>query len=486
MATPIRIHTDNPRIFEFRGKPRMLVCATEHYGAVINRPFRFERYLAEAAEKSQTLTRLFLLFRELQSDRNPYSTCKPESPDYIAPFPRTGGGRALDGQPRYDLTRWNPEFFDRLHRFLSLASEHGIIVEVTLFSNTYAPAIWALNPLHHQNNINDPEEIPWPDYLTARHPRLFQRQREYARKIVEEINRYDNVIIEICNEPGGDFPGNPAYPACTEVNAWEKEIARLIRETEARLPNRHLISGQEAFSYDSMHQSADLTFSDMPTDIVNMHALANITYAGRRYNMGGFMTKELTLRAVRDFCLATRGENKPLNIDEDNAASQYKDFDGWTIHRKRAWMTLLSMCHYDYIDFSIINYCETGTPESQRHIRTWMKHLSEFVHSIELGKAKPLVDFLSRRPPHTIEGVLAIENQDYCIYLADERELADPGAGEPIDGPVSFALPQGRWRMACYSPSTGMYSPWMDIKEGGAVELQTPSFRHDLVIRVRR
>ena len=97
MPQPIRIHPENPRLFEFRGKPLVLLTATEHYGAVMNRPFRYERYLEDAADKGMTLTRLFVLFRELQSACNPYSTCKPESPDYIAPFERTGPGRAQDG-----------------------------------------------------------------------------------------------------------------------------------------------------------------------------------------------------------------------------------------------------------------------------------------------------------------------------------------------------------------------------------------------------
>src|SRR3954470_24912241 len=141
MPLPIRICPANPKIFEFRGKPLVLVTATEHYGAVMNRPFRFERYLADAAEKNITVTRLFVLFRELQSALNPYSTCKPESPDYISPFPRTGPGLALDGQLKYDLDRWNPEFFDRLQGFLSLACDLGIVVELTLLSNTYAPEI---------------------------------------------------------------------------------------------------------------------------------------------------------------------------------------------------------------------------------------------------------------------------------------------------------------------------------------------------------
>ena len=50
MATPIRIHPDNPKLFEFRAKPLVLLTATEHYGAVFNRPFDFARYLADTAD----------------------------------------------------------------------------------------------------------------------------------------------------------------------------------------------------------------------------------------------------------------------------------------------------------------------------------------------------------------------------------------------------------------------------------------------------
>ena len=148
MNIPIRIHPLNPKLFEFRGRPLVLVTATEHYGSVMNRPFRYERYLEDAADKRMTLTRLFLLFRELQSPRNPHSTCKPDSSDYVTPFPRTGPGRANNGEPKFDLDRCNPEYFERLHGFLSVASRRGIVVEVTLLSNTYADSVWALNPLN--------------------------------------------------------------------------------------------------------------------------------------------------------------------------------------------------------------------------------------------------------------------------------------------------------------------------------------------------
>jgi hypothetical protein len=436
-----------------------------------------------------------MLFRELQTSQNPYSTCKPESPDYVSPFKRTGPGTALDGQPKYDLNQWNPEFFERLHRFLSLASDYGIIVEVVFLSNTYSPVVWSLNPLNAKNNLNDVEEIEWQDYMTIRHPNLFQWQCAHVRKIVEETNQYDNIIYEICNEPGGKLPGDN-NPTLEEVNDWQMAIAKLVRETEADLPNKHLIAGQEAFTYNPWEQASDKSFKDFGIDIVNIHPLPNTTYDGVIYDMGKFMSKQLKLRALRDYCLATSHEPKPLNLDEDNVASQYKDYDGWTIHRKRAWIALFCGCHYDYIDFSIINHCEKGTPESQRCIRTWMKHLSEFIHSVDLVRARPLSGWLQEQPDKTarnnarlrlcVEAVLAVEGEDYCIYLADERELTDPSAGDTIQGNIAFALPEGSYKMACFSPATGMYSPWISVDSGNHICVSVPVFQHDIVIRIKR
>ena len=486
MTTPIRIHPENSKCFEFRGKPLALLTATEHYGAVMNRPFRFERYLDDAAQHGMTLTRLFTLFRELQNHCNPYSTCKPESPDYIAPFRRVGPETALDGQPKHDLDQWNPEFFDRLHRFLTLASDRGIIVEVVLLSNTYAPEIWNLNPLHGANNINNLPVIPWQEYNSLRHKAVVERQRAHVRKIVEETRLYDNIIYEICNEPGGHAPGLANSPGRDEVDEWQRVIARTIRESDG--PNPHLIAGHEAFRYDPWEHGATKSFdADFPLDIVNMHPLPNLTYQRQGYDLGVFMSKQLCLRPFRNFCLDTYAEKKPLNMDEDNIASQYKGYEGWTIHRKRAWTALLSGAHYDYIDFSIINYCETGTEASQRCIRSWMGHLSRFFHRFDLAKARPLRDWLHDEPPTICASVFGVPNDEYAIYLADERELSDATAGTELeDISIQFDLPEGAYEVAAYSPKSGQHSPWWPFTGGHNRQLRLPTFEHDIVVHIRR
>ena len=498
MSSPIHIHPDNPKFFKFREKPLMLLTPTEHYGAVINRPFRYDRYLADAAENNITLTRLFMLFREQQSSINPYSTCKPESPDYISPYMRTGPGRAEDKEPKYDLDRENPEFFERLHDFLSIASDYGIIVEVVLLSNTYGPPVWSLNPLNAANNINGLETIEWPEYMSMRHSDLFERQKAHVKRIVEETNRYDNIVYEICNEPGGNFGGDgSSNPTLDEVNAWLSTLIQLLRETEADLPNRHLVVGQEAFSYEPWEQPSDLTFTSMDYDVVNMHPLPNTTFQGEGFDLGDFMSKQLRLQAFRDYCLATYVAEKPLNLDEDNVASQYKDIDGWTIHRKRAWTALVTGNHYDYIDFSIIPWLETGTPDSQRYIRNWMKYLSQFIHELDIVHGRPLPGIVKSAPEDTVCSAFGVVDRDICIYVADGREhltardLPDylPGrtdAGAPITGELVIDVPEGTYHISLFDPKTGVCSPAVRQNFSPKVSLFLQPFVHDVVVRLAR
>ena len=223
----------------------------------------------------------------------------------------------------------------------------------------------------------------------------------------------------------------------------------------------------------------------MDFDIVNIHPLPNTCYSGRSYNMGDFMSKQLKLAAVRDFALETYGESKPLNYDEDNVATRYLDPEGWTIHRKRAWTSLICGAHYDMIDFSIWPHLETGTPASQECIRSWMSHLSRFIHSVDLVRARPIADRLTEQPQHTLASVLAVEGEDYCIYLADDREREDSNCGRPIEGTLGFSLPEGRFEVAAYSPTAGTYSPALRVA-GGVTTFDLPPFTHDTLIRIRR
>ena len=491
MAQPISIHPENPKLFLYRDKPLMLLTPTEHYGAVMNRPFRYELYLKDVAEKGITFSRLFLLFRELQTPNNPYSTCKPESPEYVAPYLRVPPERALDAQFKYDLDQWNPEFFERLHGFLALAQEYGIIIEVVFFSNTYVESLWELNPLHHKNNLNDLEAIPWYEHTTLRHAKRFARHQEFVRKIVRELNAYDNILYEICNEPAGNVQVENAPPPA-EVDDWLNALIALVREEEAKLPNQHLIAGQESNRYPEeagmdMLQVAEKAFRTMDYDVVNTHALSRMQYKDTVYNLGWFMNAELNLATFRDYTLAIYfGESKPLCHDEDNCASQLKNELGWTLHRKRAWTALFCGAHYDYIDFSINNYQECGTEASNRCIRTWFKHLSGYIHGLDLIRTRPLQDVVNECPAHCVASVMGMPGDCYHVYLADAREQLDPGYGGEMQGILNLNVDAGNYTVDVFHPITGETENKPPFITEGDVTLEVGPFIHDIVIRLRK
>lgn len=489
----VRIDPSNPRYLLFGGKPLILISASEHYGSVVNRPFDYEKYLDDAQAHHMTMTRTFLLYRETQSARNPSSPVKPESPDFIAPWVRTGPGKALDGEPMYDLDRWNPEYFNRLHAFLESASKHGIVVELTVFSNSYSDGNYALQPLRPANNLQHVGAADWEEYITLKDPDLVRRQEDYARKIIDETSAFDNVYYEICNEPGGNVKGHSSKE---DVDAWQTEIARTLRDEMRKQGHPHLLSGQQAFSYTggpttvageaAMSFPNDLSFSSPNFDIVNNHPLPNTMLDGKTFQMGDFMSKELMLADVKGFCAEAFAKPKPVVLDEDNTASMYRDITGWTIHRKRAWTALLNGCHYDYIDFSITVGSEAGTPASRAAIRTWFQHLSEFKDTFDFVHSKLDATWIASAPQHLVVSGLSSSGRDYIAYLADDREVTDPSAGEPVSGPVTIALPPGSYRLSLYSPISGLYSPAIEVHGGQNLSLSLPAFQQDIVIRATR
>jgi hypothetical protein len=480
-----RLHPENPHYFLYRDRPRVLITATEHYGAVINRNFNYARYLEDAADKAATLSRCFLLFRELEGiPLNPHSPCKPRPGEYVAPFARLGSGFAVDGYPKFDLDRWDDEYFARLHGFLAEAARRDVVIELTLLSNTYSDAVWNLNPFNIRNNVNGVGDIAWQDYNSMRNVTLFERQVSYTRKVVREVNAHDNFYLEICNEPFGNQSGG--YASVDEVQAWEDAIRRVIREEEAVLPKRHLVFQVpvERFRGDS---AFDILADDGDLDAINMHDYQQLTFRGRPIPpLGRFMQRDLKLDRIHDLWTTCHAAGKPIVFDEDNACTNGLDEESWTIHRKRAWTVVCSGGHYDMIDFSIqAAGGEAGTPASRAYIRSWLKHLSTFIHSTDFVRMTPVRDFCKETPAHTLAAALVNPGREYAIYVADKREKEDPGCGELCRGRLSFSLPVGRYQARLYEPATGGYAGEPRELMGGEVALQLEPFVHDVVVHIQ-
>src|SRR5690349_16598232 len=167
---PLALHPDNPHYFLFHGKPTVLVTSGEHYGAVLNRDFDFVRYLDTLHSDGLNLTRTFSgAYREIPGNFSIASnTLAPAADAYLAPWLQQGG--------KFDLTRWDERYFERLRRFVSAAAERAIVVELVLFCPFYEDSMWDVNPMKMANNVNSIGQVGRNDALALRDEALTKVQ----------------------------------------------------------------------------------------------------------------------------------------------------------------------------------------------------------------------------------------------------------------------------------------------------------------------
>jgi hypothetical protein len=230
-GSPIGLHPENPRYFLFRGQPTFLLTSGEHYGAVLNRDFDRTPYLNELKARGFNLTRVFSgTYREVPGSFNiTDNTLAPKRGRLASPWAQV----QKPGEPeRFDLDRFDDAYFRRLKEFVADAGTRGIVVEYVLFCPLYDDALWAANPMNAANNVNGVGGCPRTEVLTLKHPELVKRQLAFVRRAVAELNGFDNVYFEICNEP---------YFAGVTLD-WQAKVAATVVEAETTLPNKHMIA----------------------------------------------------------------------------------------------------------------------------------------------------------------------------------------------------------------------------------------------------
>src|SRR2546423_7055192 len=153
---PIALHPKNPHYFLFRGKPTVLITSGEHYGAVLNLDFNYFEYLTTLKAGGLNLTRTFPgAYVEPRGAFNiARNTLAPAAGRFICPWARSDIPGYPNGGNKFDLSKWDPDYFKRLKDFMTQASRRGIVVELNLFTPFYEENIWALSPQKASNNIN--------------------------------------------------------------------------------------------------------------------------------------------------------------------------------------------------------------------------------------------------------------------------------------------------------------------------------------------
>ncbi len=156
------------------------------------------------------------------------------------PFRRTGPGQALDGKPKFDLTKFSQEYFLRLRQRVVAARDRGLYVGVMLFqgfsvsrkSSKRKVSPWLGHPFHKENNINDIDGDANCDgegykVHTLLIPEVTCVQEAYVRKVIDAVNDLDNIVYEISNESHGDS------------TRWQHHMIEFIHDYEKTKPRQH-------------------------------------------------------------------------------------------------------------------------------------------------------------------------------------------------------------------------------------------------------
>ena len=94
--------------------------------------------------------------------------------------PARGAGHAWDGLSKYDLTKFNPWYWQRLRDFAELCDERGLVlIHQNYFQHNIleAGAHWADSPWRPANNVNDTGLPEPPPYIGDK--RIFMAQQFY-------------------------------------------------------------------------------------------------------------------------------------------------------------------------------------------------------------------------------------------------------------------------------------------------------------------
>ena len=159
IAGPLRVSTSNPRYFRDANGRTIHFTGSHTWDNLIDRrskpDFDYTGYLGFLRSHNHNFIRLWT--RETAT-QNPDDAIRDF---YPLPYQRTGPGTAMDGKPKFDLTKFNPVYFSRLRSRVQEARDRGIYVMVMLFNGFSIhnkgggrPNPWPGRPFNARNNVN--------------------------------------------------------------------------------------------------------------------------------------------------------------------------------------------------------------------------------------------------------------------------------------------------------------------------------------------
>ncbi|MHC4564267.1 MAG: hypothetical protein ACYTE3_00755 [Planctomycetota bacterium] len=409
--------------------------------------FSWQRYLADLADHHINYVRqdVFSWGKLLAPVHYPAQFSNP-----AWPFARTGPGLAIDGRPKFDLTKFEQSYFDeRIRLFLREAARGGIYVELTLFEG-FSRASFAESLYADRNNVNqlrlNYKEVTADNALD--NPRLMAIQHAYVDKVLAETTEFGNIIYEIANETGGA--------------RWIAHFTDYIHK-HPKHPQQLVSAGEQSTSFDPRTGA---------NDVVVKHRGGGGLYATDT-DIGNHHRTLLRFRV-----------NKPV-IHNEYFLFANRSTDDVDFVRKMMWADFTAGGHSNFFDFTF--WRGTG------------KALNDGLPSRSpppeiLGAGEHLLGFLVENnvefwtmTPH--DELAAVEGKN----KADVFTLARPGQAY-----ICYVLGDGQVHLNLHLVDGPFAATWYDPKRGEFVtrvqhgydrknrSFHSPAFKQDIVLFVWR
>jgi hypothetical protein len=457
---PIKKHPDNPHYFVFKGKPTVLITTDQHYGAVINLDFDYIPFLDRLHEYGMNLTRIYpggyVEIKDQYTKGNPLG---PEPGRYLLPWKKSSeeGADMNLGKYKYDLDKWDEEYFKRLKDFVHQASVRNIIVEVAFFNGMYDDR-WNAQPLYHTNNIQGVGMCAFQLFTTMADQKLVEYQRKYVMKIASELYSFDNIIYDICDEP-----------EMQHKDSWEWNSYLL--DALISVDHQKHLCGETANSA-SPDFTGDKRTSWIPTEYISP------------------MEKTLDDDYI---------DNKPIVNVETAYYSYWYGTHPVEESRAESWFGMVGgLAGFIQLnsDFSVSNPSGRGT-STQDTILPQKKVLISFMNSLDFVKMQKFTDFSITDTLVLARGI-AEKGRQYAIYLFHGSRKWEEWPQGPTASRLNVVkdwftdnlkinVPEGRYKLDWIDPASGLIIESNNLKSmGELLSIRTPRYFTDIALRMKR
>ncbi len=197
----IQPYKENPHYWQYKGQPVMLLGGSED-----DNLFQLP-HLKEHLDEIKSAGGNYI--RNTMSDRN-------DRDFEVYPFLQLPDSK-------YDLSKWNDEYWKRFANMLKWTSEREIIVQIEVWDRfDYSTRNWSPHPYNPKNNINYTHEesgldAEYPDHPGANKQPFFfttpkqrnnkvvlQYQQRFVEKMLSYSLKYDHVLYCMDNETSGE------------------------------------------------------------------------------------------------------------------------------------------------------------------------------------------------------------------------------------------------------------------------------------------